>query len=70
MNSHFPNTTFVGRALGPEELDYELIQSSENGDLVFGLDQFYDISVHTTFPRRRGRHFVDESKLGYCGKDV
>ena len=37
MNPHFPNTTFIGRALGPEKLDYELIQSAKDGDLVLGL---------------------------------
>ena len=37
MNPHFPNTTFIGRALGPKKFDYELIQSAKDGDLVLGL---------------------------------
>jgi hypothetical protein len=38
MYTHFPNTTFIGRALGPEKLDYELIQPTKDSDLVFGFN--------------------------------
>ena len=56
--SNLPHPTFVGRALGPEKFDYKFVEATQDGDLMFGLNQFNHIRVHSAFARRRRRHFV------------
>jgi len=49
----FPDSAFVGGPLGPEELDDELVEAAEDGDLVLALDQLDDVGVHTTLASTR-----------------
>ncbi len=56
MHSHLPDPSLVGRALGAEELDDELVQPAQDGDLVLGLDELDDVGVHAPLARGRGRH--------------
>ena len=46
MYTHFPHTSFVRSPFRTEEFDYELVQSIENCDFMFGLDQFDDVCIH------------------------
>ena len=56
MDADLPGAALVGRALGPEELDDELVEAAEDGHLVLGLDQLDDVRVHASLAGRGGRH--------------
>ena len=56
LHPDLPDASLVWRSLGTEELDDELVQAPEDGDLVLGLDQLDDVGVHATLPGRGRRH--------------
>ena len=56
MHFDFPDPALVWGAFGAEELDDELVEAAEDGDLVLALDQLDHVGVHATFASTRRWH--------------
>ena len=58
MYPDFPDPLLVRRALGSGKLDNEFIEATEDGDLVFALDELYHVCVHSSLSSTWRRHFA------------
>ena len=57
MDPNFPHSSFIGCSFWPKKFDHKFIQTSQNGHFMFRLNELDHIGIHSTFTRRRRRHF-------------